>query len=98
MKIDSCLISLNKAYAIDENYFNVFLYQKSKFLTFRKDSEESIKNKKKVVETKPTIMETQRSHFFFDIDAMARTKTEKNNIEITRVLLIKTDSNNFNLE
>jgi hypothetical protein len=43
MKIDSCLILLNKASAIDENYFNA---SKSKFLTFRKDSEESIKNKK----------------------------------------------------
>jgi hypothetical protein len=47
MKIDSCLILLNKASAIDENYFNAS-YTKSKFLTFRKDSEESIKKKKRL--------------------------------------------------
>jgi hypothetical protein len=38
MKIDSCLILLNKASAIDENYFNASC-TKSKFLTFKKDSE-----------------------------------------------------------
>jgi hypothetical protein len=35
MKIDSCLILLNKASAIDENYFNASC-TKSKFLTLEK--------------------------------------------------------------
>jgi hypothetical protein len=60
MKIDSCLILLNKA--IDENYFNSCT--KSKFLTFRKDSEESIKNKKKVeLRLNQPLWKTKRSIF-----------------------------------
>jgi hypothetical protein len=80
MKIDSCLILLNKASAIDENYFNAFT--KSKFLTFRKDSEESIKNKKKVeLRLNQPLWKTQRSHFF-DIDGNRTEAEKKYNIEL----------------
>ncbi|NGY37229.1 hypothetical protein FQU23_006840 [Flavobacterium sp. XN-5] len=77
VKIDSCLVLVNQAIEIDENYFNAY-YTKSKFLTWKKDVKESIKNNAKMIELRPKqpLWKIQRG-LFFDIDAN-KTEAEKN--------------------
>ena len=98
-KIDSCLILVNKAIEINEDNFNAY-YTKSKFLTFKKDIKESIKNNEKMVELRPNqpLWKMQRG-LFFDIDGN-KTEAEKNyKIGIAEYeSLLKTElKNNFNL-
>ena len=52
VKIDSCLALVDKAIEIDGSYFNAY-YAKSKFLTWKKDIKESIKNNAKMIELRP---------------------------------------------
>jgi tetratricopeptide (TPR) repeat protein len=75
-KIDSCLILINKAIEIDEDNFNAY-YTKNKFLTFKKDIKESIKNNEKMLELRPNqpLWKMQRG-LFFDIDGN-KTEAEK---------------------
>jgi tetratricopeptide (TPR) repeat protein len=98
-KIDSCLILINKAIEINEDNFNAY-YTKSKFLTFKKDIKESIKNNEKMVELRPNqpLWKMQRG-LFFDIDGN-KTEAEKNyKIGIAEYeSLLKTElKNDFNL-
>jgi hypothetical protein len=98
VKIDSCLILVNKAIKIDESYFNAY-YTKSKFLTWKKDIKESIKNNVKMIELRPNqpLWKIQRG-LFFDIDGN-KTEAEKNyKIGITEYEnLLKTEvKNDFN--
>ena len=68
IKIDSCLTIINKAIEIDNNNFSAY-YNKSKFLTLKKDIKESIKNNQKMIELRPNqpLWKIQRG-LFFDID------------------------------
>jgi len=98
-KIDSCLILVNKAIEINEDNFNAY-YTKSKFLTFKKDIKESIKNNEKMLELRPNqpLWKMQRG-LFFDIDGN-KTEAEKNyKIGIAEYeSLLKTElKNDFNL-
>ncbi|WP_300978594.1 hypothetical protein [Flavobacterium sp.] len=98
VKIDSCLVLVNKAIKIDESYFNAY-YTKSKFLTWKKDIKESIKNNAKMIELRPNqpLWKIQRG-LFFDIDG-DKTEAEKNyKIGITEYEnLLKTEvKNDFN--
>jgi tetratricopeptide (TPR) repeat protein len=98
-KIDSCLILINKAIEIDEDNFNAY-YSKSKFLTFKKDIKELIKNNEKMIELRPNqpLWKMQRG-LFFDIDGN-KTEAEKNyRIGIAEYeSLLKTElKNDFNL-
>ena len=98
VKIDSCLVLVNKAIKIDESYFNAY-YTKSKFLTWKKDIKESIKNNAKMIELRPhqPLWKIQ-SGLFFDIDGN-KTEAEKNyTIGVTEYEnLLKTElKNDFN--
>ena len=68
IKIDSCLKIINKAIEIDDENFNAY-YNKTRFLTLKKDIKESIKNNQKMVELRPNqpLWKIQRG-LFFDID------------------------------
>ena len=68
IKIDSCLTIINKAIEIDNNNFSAY-YNKSKFLTLKKDIKESIKNNQKMIELRPNqpLWKIQRG-LFFDIE------------------------------
>ncbi len=99
VKIDSCLVLINKAIEIDNENFNAY-YSKSKFLTFKKDIKESIKNNEKMIKLRPNqpLWKMQRG-LFFDIDGN-QTEAEKNYIiGITEYEnLLKTElKNDFNL-
>ncbi len=95
VKIDSCLVLINKAIKIDESYFNAY-YTKSKFLTWKKDIKESIKNNAKMIELRPQqpLWKIQRG-LFYDIDGN-KTEAEKNyKIGITEYEnLLKTELKN----
>jgi tetratricopeptide (TPR) repeat protein len=95
VKIDSCLVLINKAIKIDESYFNAY-YTKSKFLTWKKDIKESIKNNEKMIELRPKqpLWKIQRG-LFYDIDGN-KTEAEKNyKIGITEYEnLLKTELKN----
>jgi hypothetical protein len=98
VKIDNCLVLVNKAIKIDESYFNAY-YTKSKFLTWKKDIKESIKNNAKMIELRPNqpLWKIQRG-LFFDIDGN-KIEAEKNyKIGITEYEnLLKTEvKNDFN--
>ena len=75
-KLDSCIVMVNKAIKIDENYFRAY-YIKSKFLTWKKDTKELIKNNAKMIELRPEqpMWKIQRG-LFFDIDGN-RIEAEK---------------------
>ena len=98
VKIDSCLVLIDKAIKIDESYFNAY-YTKSKLLTRKKDIKESIKNNAKMIELRPQqpVWKIQRG-LFYDIDGN-KTEAEKNyKIGITEYEnLLKTElKNDFN--
>ena len=98
LKIDSCLVLVNKAIEIDKSYFNAY-YTKSKFLTWKKDIKESISNNEKMIELRPNqpLWKIQRG-LFFDIDNN-KTEAQKNyKIGITEYEnLLKTQlKNDFN--
>jgi len=99
VKIDSCLIIINKAIELNKDNFNAY-YTKSKFLTFKKDIKESIKNNEKMIELRPKqpLWKMQRG-LFFDIDGN-KTEAEKNyKIGLAEYeSLLKTElKNDFNL-
>ena len=98
VKIDSCLVLIDKAIKIDESYFNAY-YTKSKFLTWKKDIKESIKNNAKMIELRPQqpVWKIQRG-LYYDIDGN-KTEAEKNyKVGITEYEnLLKTElKNDFN--
>lgn len=98
-KLDSCIALINKAIYIDKTYFGAY-YSKSKFLAWKKDIKESIKNNEKMIELRPNqpLWKIQRG-LFFDIDGN-KAEAEKNYlIGITEYEnLLKTElKNDFNL-
>ena len=99
VKIDSCLVLVNKAIEIDNKNFNAY-YTKSKFLTFKKDIKESIKNNEKMVELRPNqpLWKMQRG-LFFDIDGNKAEAQKNYQIGLAEYEnLLKTElKNDFNL-
>ena len=52
VKIDSCLVLINKAIEIDDENFGAY-YAKSTFLAFKKDIKELLKNNEKMIQLRP---------------------------------------------
>ena len=67
-KLDSCIVLVDKAINIDKTYFRAY-YTKSKFLAWKKDIKESIKNNEKMIQLRPDqpMWKIQRG-LFFDIE------------------------------
>ncbi|TRW95583.1 tetratricopeptide repeat protein [Flavobacterium gawalongense] len=98
-KLDSCIALIDNAIKIDGKYFNAY-YAKSKFLTWKKDIKESIKNNEKMMQLRPfqPLWKIQRG-LFFDIDGN-KIEAEKNyaiGIKEYEDLLKTEQKNDFNL-
>ena len=99
VKLDSCIVLINEAIKIDENYFDAYL-TKSRFLTEKKDISELLKNNEKMILLRPTqpYWKIQRG-LYFDLIGNS-TDAEKNYDEAIKEYqnLFQTEQkNNFDL-